>query len=95
MKRWQSLNDVVVTDAEQTFADLRGAVSPAGYVRFFVPKPGPLTVKATVAGKTVTVFDGDIGPKPGKAAVFEIRIRRHPDVDAAPLEPKPAQATDV
>jgi hypothetical protein len=90
MKPYQAFAEVVVTDAEQSVADLKGQVSPAGYSRLYLSKAARVVVTVAVDARIVTVFDGQITPAAGKAAPVEIRVRRHPDVKAAPPEPQPS-----
>ena len=92
MKSWQKVGETVVTDAEQTLADLQGAISPAGYARLYVQKAARVVIAAQVGTQTVTLFDGQVTPGAGKVSPFEVRVRRHPDIDAKAVPPDPAIA---
>ena len=76
----------VCTAVEVTEADLRG-VQPH-YARVFLPAASRVRVTVEVGDDRQVVFDGSIAPGSKKAGVLEIRLRRHVDLDAMPVEPK-------
>lgn len=90
MKRYQATDAAVVTDMELALKDLQGAISPAGYPRFYVRKPSLVTVTVKVGAETFVAFSDTITPGDGKVTPFEPRIRIHPDIAAETVPPDPA-----
>lgn len=75
----------VCTAVEATEADLKG-VTPH-YARVFIPAAARVRITVQVGADSQVIFDGTIVPTK-TAGVLEIRVRRHADVAAVPVEPK-------
>jgi hypothetical protein len=76
----------VCTAVEATEADVATLVPH--YARVFIPVAARVRVAVEVGADKQVVFDGMVAPAPEKAGLLEIRLRRHVDVEAMPVEPK-------
>jgi hypothetical protein len=85
----------VCTAVEATATDLRPSEAPFLYSRQFLAKGARVRIAVTIDGEEVVIFDDTLTPKPDMAAVVEVRVRRHPDIDPRKVPPDPATAQRI
>jgi len=96
MKEWKELESgAVLTAVEATATDLRASDAPFLYSRQFLAKGARVRIAVTIDDEETVIFGDTLTPKPHMAAVVEVRVRRHPDIDPRKIPPDPAKAQRI